>query len=352
MKTILIIEDDTVLRETTAEILELENYKVFTAANGKRGVEQAKIMLPDIIICDIMMPEMDGYEVLEILSTYEETKRIPFIFLSAKTETKDVRKGMDLGADDYLTKPINEDLLISAIESRLAKAALLKEVEKVEAPIKEPKNPYSEIETIEDLKNYFCDYGTSNNLKKGKIIYEEGDLSNNIYFIYKGVIKTYKIDELGKELIINILKDDDFFGVSAIIDGSYYFESVKTMEDSEVMFLSKKTVLEILESNHKLTLDFFQLMNNSLTEVKEQLLEMAYGSMKRKTAKTILKFADKMSHKSSDSINISRRDLAGVAGIATESLIRTLTDMKKEGILEIEGRNIRIIDLGKLESYN
>ena len=127
MKTLLLIEDDTVLRETTAEILELEGYKVVVAANGKRGIEQARIMLPDIIICDIMMPELDGYDVFKLLSEDETTKKIPFIFMSAKTEMKDIRKGMDLGADDYLTKPVEEELLLSAIESRLAKAVLLNE---------------------------------------------------------------------------------------------------------------------------------------------------------------------------------------------------------------------------------
>ena len=131
MKTILIIEDDTVLRETTAEILELENYKVVTAANGKRGAELGKIIMPDLIICDIMIPELDGYDVLKILSEDEKTKRIPFVFMSAKTEILDIRKGMDLGADDYLTKPVNDQLLISAIESRLAKATLLQEEENV-----------------------------------------------------------------------------------------------------------------------------------------------------------------------------------------------------------------------------
>ena len=78
MKTLLLIEDDTVLRETTAEILELEGYKVVVAANGKRGIEQAIIMLPDIIICDIMMPELDGYDVFKLLSEDETTKKIPF----------------------------------------------------------------------------------------------------------------------------------------------------------------------------------------------------------------------------------------------------------------------------------
>ena len=351
MKTILIIEDDIVLRETTAEILELENYKVITASNGKRGAEQAKIMIPDLILCDIMMPEMDGYDLLKTLSKDEQTKRIPFIFMSAKTEIKDVRKGMDLGADDYLTKPISEKLLLSAIKSRLAKFELLKEDEIIKKSTIE-ENPYKEIENIEDLKNYFCDFGLSINYNKGEIIYKEREYSNHIYLVYKGSVKSYKIDEFGKELIINIHKGDDFIGLSAIIDNSYYYESISTMETTEILQVSKSILLEIIENNHKLTLEIFQLINENLTEVKEQLLQMAYGSMRRKTAKTIIKFAKMMNHKPTDSINISRRDLAGVAGIATESLIRTLTDFKKNGILEIEGRNIKILNLKKLEAIN
>ncbi|WP_456378352.1 response regulator [Lutibacter sp.] len=351
MKTILIIEDDIVLRETTAEILELENYKVVTAPNGKRGVEQARIMLPDLILCDIMMPEMDGYELLEKLSKEEQTKRIPFIFMSAKTEIKDVRKGMDLGADDYLTKPVSEDLLLSAIGSRLAKFALLRE-EEVQEEDTEQENSLNNIENIEDLKNYFCDYGVSKIHKKGEVIYKEGEYSNNIYLVYKGKIKSFKIDEFGKELILNIHKGDDFLGLSAIIDNSHYYESIMAMEDVEIIHVPKNILHQVLENNHKLSLEIFQLINENLTEVKEQLLQMAYGSMRRKTAKTILKFANLMNHKPTDSINISRRDLAGVAGIATESLIRTLTDFKKKGILEIEGRNIKILDLKRLEGIN
>lgn len=351
MKTILIIEDDTVLRETTAEILELENYNVVTAANGKRGTELAKIMLPDLVVCDIMMPELDGYDVLKILSEDEKTKKIPFIFMSAKTEIKDVRKGMDLGADDYLTKPVNDELLISAIESRLAKSALLKEQE-TNSTIEEDIEKYQDINTIEELKNYFCDYGSTKIIKKGDVIYREGEFCNNVFLVYKGSIKSSKIDEFGKELITNIHKADDFFGFSAIIENSHYYETTSAMEKTEVFFVTKNTLQKIIENNHKLSFDILQLINESLIEVKEQLLQMAYGSMRRKTANTILKFANKMTVTPSKSINISRRDLAGVAGIATESLIRTLTDLKKEGVIEIEGRNIRILDIEKLSSIN
>lgn len=352
MRTILIIEDDTVLRETTAEILELENYKVVTAANGKRGAELAKIMLPDLVICDIMMPEMDGYGVLKLLSEDDSTKRIPFIFMSAKTEIKDVRKGMDLGADDYLTKPVDEELLLSAIESRLAKAALLIEEMEAKEEASDNEDSFKNISNIDDLKNYFCDYGSTRLLRKGEVIYREGEFCNNVFLVYKGSVKSSKIDEFGKELIINIHKADDFFGFSAIIEDAHYFETTSTMEKTELMFVSKSTLQKIIENNHKLSFEILHLINESLIEVKDQLLQMAYGSMRRKTAQTILKFANKMTVIPSKSINISRRDLAGVAGIATESLIRTLTDLKKEGIIEIEGRNIRILDLEKLEAIN
>ena len=105
MKKILIIEDDPLIRENIFEVLELNNYKTFIAANGKEGVDLALQILPDLIICDIMMPLMDGFEVKEELSKDPRTKFTPFIFLTAKAETKEIRHGMALGADDYITKP-------------------------------------------------------------------------------------------------------------------------------------------------------------------------------------------------------------------------------------------------------
>lgn len=121
MKKILLIEDNREMRENTSEILELAGYKVLTAENGKIGVELAQKNLPDLIVCDIMMPVLDGYGVLHLLSKNEDTANIPFIFLSAKAERSDFRKGMEMGADDYVTKPFDDIELLNAIESRLKK---------------------------------------------------------------------------------------------------------------------------------------------------------------------------------------------------------------------------------------
>ena len=151
MKTILLIEDDAVLRENTAELLELSSYNVIIASHGKSGVFMATEHLPDLIVCDIMMPELDGYGVLKELSKNEETKQIPFIFLSAKTERQDVRKGMNLGADDYITKPFNEEELIDAIKSRLAKSSILKDI-RDEFKNKITKSSEEGLGTLNDLK--------------------------------------------------------------------------------------------------------------------------------------------------------------------------------------------------------
>ncbi|MCL8000556.1 response regulator, partial [Brucella sp. 21LCYQ03] len=108
-KKVLIIEDHVEIRESTAEILELTgHYHVLTAAHGREGVDLALAQVPDLILCDIMMPELDGYGVLYMLGKYPATKNIPFIFLTARTERADIRKAMEMGADDYLTKPFDD----------------------------------------------------------------------------------------------------------------------------------------------------------------------------------------------------------------------------------------------------
>lgn len=118
---ILLIEDGDSLRESIVEILTFEGMVVITAENGQVGIDKAKEHLPDLILCDITMPLKDGYEVLDELSHDIDLKDIPFIFLTAKVTTENVRGGMILGADDYITKPFKSDLLVSSIKSRLKK---------------------------------------------------------------------------------------------------------------------------------------------------------------------------------------------------------------------------------------
>jgi DNA-binding response OmpR family regulator len=342
MKTILIIEDDTALLENTAELLELENFKVLTASNGADGVRLATINIPDLIVCDIMMPKQDGYTVLKKLSLNKTTQNIPFIFLSAKTERKEIRLGMDLGADDYITKPFENEELISSINSRLAKAKLLN---KTTAPLDQGK-----YKDLNDLKNYFDDYGELSNYTKGDIIYQEGDRANKVFLVLKGLIKTHKMDQNGKELITAIQKPDDFIGFTSFVDNNTYEESATVVEDVELAVIYKNALKELLAGSSNLSLELMNVLTANLSITKDQLLQMAYSSVQRKTARTILQFAEVLDRGLLGEIKISRNDLASVAGIAPESLIRTLSSFKKKGFVEIEGRNIKILKLVELQN--
>ena len=196
MKKILIIEDNQDVRENTADILELAGYELCTAENGKIGVEMARKMLPDFIICDIMMPELDGYQVLEELNKSTETSIIPFIFLTAKTEKVDFRKGMNLGADDYLTKPFTEKELLDAIESRLTKYDFLKH--EFSQTMDGVSRFMEEAAQYLDLEHLSKDYALLEYNKKD-FVFSEGNTANSLYFIESGVVKTFKSTEKGKE---------------------------------------------------------------------------------------------------------------------------------------------------------
>ena len=124
MKRILVIDDDTKLRGHFIELLRLDGYEVLEARNGREGVDKAKRERPDLVLCDITMPEMNGHRVLETLRSEPATANLPFVFLTGWNEVEDVRTGMNLGADDYLTKPVTPEDLLTAVRARLRRAEL------------------------------------------------------------------------------------------------------------------------------------------------------------------------------------------------------------------------------------
>src|SRR6187402_1165342 len=243
MKRILLIEDNLEVRENTSEILVLANYNVITAENGKMGVELAQTAKPDLIICDIMMPELDGYGVLHILSKKAETAGIPFIFLTAKTEKTDIRKGMNLGADDYLTKPFDDTDLLNAIEARLQKSAMQKKMYEPNADgLDSFIHDARQALHIKDL----CKDKKVKLYKKKSDVFAEGDTPLNVFFIKSGSVKVFKPHPDGKELITNIYNENDFFGYESILEGTPYGESAVAMQDAELVTIPKQDFLVLL----------------------------------------------------------------------------------------------------------
>ena len=121
MKKILVIEDHALMRRNVVTILTMEGYTAISAPNGREGLTLARSEAPDLILCDILMPELDGHQVLAALRADPATASLPFIFLTAKGEKSDLRTGMNLGADDYLAKPVSRDELVAALDARFAR---------------------------------------------------------------------------------------------------------------------------------------------------------------------------------------------------------------------------------------
>lgn len=343
---ILLIEDNADMRENTAEILELANYSVEVAENGKIGVKKAKSFMPDLIICDIMMPELDGYEVLYMMGKDDKTSNIPFIFLTAKAETSDFRKGMNLGADDYITKPFEEMDLLRAVESRLKRAdAFRKEYHRTLEGLTEFIDEVSGIEELEKLSanKKIRPY------KKKENLYHEGDYPNGLYFIHKGKVKTYKINDDGKEFITNLYQEGDFFGYKAILEDDVYKESASAIEETEVVKIPRQDFLALIYSNKEVSKCFIKMLSNNLTDKEGELLNLAYNSVRKRVADALILLEDTYKKNSGNfSMAISRDDLASIVGTSTESVIRTISEFKEEGLVSVKGSSITIDNSDKL----
>jgi hypothetical protein len=349
MNSILLIEDNLDVRENTAEILELAGYKVTTAVDGKDGVEKAQLHKPDLIICDIMMPVLDGYGVLHLLSKNPDTSSIPFIFLTAKVERSDLRKGMEMGADDYITKPFEKLELLSAVESRLRKFQLLKN--DYERNLNGLNSFIDDIQGRSALERFLKDRKL-NYFKKKQFIYMEGNYPNGVYFLNNGKVKVYKIHNHGKEFVVSMLNEGDFFGFTTLIEGDVYTETAQALEDCEVTCIPKEEFNNLIYNNKEVAKKFIQILSHSLAEQNDKLLELAYSSVRKRVSISLLLLFDRYYKGTSDVVafSISREDLANIVGTATESLIRTLSDFKEEKLIDIKEGKIFILNEKRLRS--
>lgn len=345
MKRIILIEDNQDIRENTKEILELANYEVLTAENGKVGVSLASTEKPDLIICDIMMPILDGYGVLHLLSKNDELSNIPFIFMTAKSERSDFRKGMEMGADDYITKPFDDIELLNAIEARLKKSLLYKkefsqDIDGYNSFISDVKglNLLQEISKKEDADTRFC--------KKKELIYSEGNYPKGIYLLLKGKIKAYRTNDQGKEFITDLYKEGDFFGYSALLEDGKYSDSATAFEDSTVCLIPKEEFFSLVYKNADVSKKFINLMSNNLKDKEDKLIKLAYNSVRKRVAEALASLSNhyKKEDDSNFTIQISREDLANLAGTATETTIRTLSDFKEEKLISIDKGYISILN--------
>jgi len=342
---ILVIDDEDIMRTVAVKILKEAGYNVIQANNGKAGLSLASQMKPDLILCDIMMPELDGFDVLQLLNNNQETAIIPFIFLTAKTERLDFRKGMEMGADDYIIKPFDKQELLNAIESRLKKNAIRKDsftkaLQNLDNLANNSKDEKAELKALIASRKI-------RQVKKKQILYYEGDQPMGIYLILEGTVKTVKFTDDGREFMTGLYKTDNYLGVNALLLNEAFKETAVAIEDATVCLLPKDIILSLLSRYPAISQQFLKMLSNNISEKEEQMLELAYNSVRKRLAQVLLRL-----NKQSDDpmlLKISREELAGMAGMAMETVSRTLTNFKEEGLIDKKSGHITILELNRLE---
>ncbi len=342
---ILLIEDNEEVAENISGILQLARYSVTHAPNGKIGVDIAQQSLPDLIICDIMMPELDGYGVLHILNKEADTANIPFIFLTAKADKSDFRLGMNLGADDYIAKPFDGVDLLKVVEMRLKKSELMK--------VNFGNNPssafFSKTRELKDFQT-LSENRAVRAFKKKDLVFMEGQTPNDLYFIESGQVKTFKINYDGKELITGIHRQGDFLGFVPLLEDKAYNENAEAIEKTRLSIIPKSDFITMMYTSKDVAQKFVKILSRDLEEMENRLIGLAYQSVRQRVASALLKLNEKFEASGKDVvITIARRDISSIVGTATESLNRTLADFKEEGLVVVVGEGLKITNKNGLQ---
>ncbi|RYY98809.1 MAG: response regulator [Chitinophagaceae bacterium] len=350
MEKILVIDDDKMSRDVASQILTLANYEVLQADNGQSGLEIALQRRPDLIVCDIVMPVLDGYGVLRVAQKHPLLRHTPVIVCSGNADISEVRRAMDSGADDFIAKPFCTTDLLGAIESRLRKhqyaAALL--------PGDAPPRPALRGERWEDAVRQLVEGRNINSFGKRHLLYEYGCRVQHVYYVLSGKLRTFVRNDNGKDLVLELYGPGDFVGYEALLGEGIYRNTAETLEYAELAVIPREDMQQAIAANAEVQRAFFRMLSKSLERKQRYQLLLAYDSLRRKVAQALLRLERKFGDGQTPfRINLAREVMASIAGTATESLIRTLGDFRNEGLIDVEANGAIVVrDAKRLEAIH
>ena len=343
MKTILVIESEPEALEAYRGILTRAGYQVITAHDGDVGINMAIGNTPHLILCNAKLATVDGFCVLAVLSKNMHTAQIPFLLISLTFKLNMLRRGMNMGADDFITRPFQDDQLLKAVEFRINK---LKPGSIYSKGFTSDCDKFEKADHIPNMDEMLL-RSNLRRFKKKQTLYFEGDNLQGVYFLEQGCIKTFRLTHDGRALITNLHQPKSFVGLGSLLTDGPLTETAEALENCTVYFVPKKTVLELLGDYPNLNQYFIRILSVNLKQKEDQLAEMAYESVTKRLSKVLLRL-----NKSTYpiySITVTRDDLAGLTGIATETVSRILSDFKHQNLIEKSGNLIQIIDSKKLD---
>jgi len=344
MKKILVIEDEKDVLDNIAEILQLSDYQVLKAGDGRTGVQLALEERPDVIVCDIAMPGLDGYAVLHALQQHAGMEHVPFIFLTASPEKEQLRRAMTASADDYLTKPFEGIELLKSVESCMKKQQLRQAVHA-------QKNNHGGTVDIKQLFRLDPDQRDIQTFRKKQLVYMEGQRPAFVYYLVSGKIKIYRIHPDGKEFITLVAGPGDLIGHGALLRDGNYQDNAQALEDSTLMLISRQEFFHSMTGDSRMAQYFIDLLARDVKAKESNLINLAYNSLRKRVANGLLQLTDKFPEGEDGdiAIGISRDNLSHIIGSATESLTRTLSDFRNEKLIDVREGKIYILNKDKLK---
>lgn len=343
MKSILIIENNLKLLKNYAETLKIAGYHVDMAPSSDHGIKLAISKLPDLIVCNTELTNIDGFEVLSTLSANPSTSKIPFIFINSEASPEKIKRGIYRGAGNFVIRPFNSNQLTRAVETQFSKH---KNQNGTLSPIANSKDSQQLQDNGLEKLFTLISQSKTRHIKKKQTLYYEGDYAQWLYLIAEGSVKTFKLTNDGRQLITALYKSNDFVGLDNLLINLPLSENAEVTEDSSIYFISKTAVLELLNQYVDINQHFIKILSFNIHEKDNQLVELAYESVRKRLAQVLTRLAKDTVP--IDQIDISRDELAGLAGIANETVSRILTDFKERKLIERNGSLIQIIDLDGL----
>ena len=337
---VLLIEDNDEVRENVSDILELAGYEALTAADGKEGIKVAISQRPDAILCDIMMPDLDGYGVLKILGEREDTSTIPFIFVTAKSEQEDLRRGMNLGADDYVTKPFYKDELLRVLDVRIRKQRQRGGSTKLQAPTN--WTGFLSSEALRQAMDQLTQGSVERVYKRGEAIFREGEAVRDVFILQAGFVKMDKSTDFDKRLIVYVFSPGELFGYPEVIAARPYEHEAVALTEVSLLHISAEKVRQRLASEPNIADFLLGCLAAGLLDADKRMLHQSYFAVRKRCADTLL-LAESV-FKDRSPWPMSREELSQWAGTAKETFIRSLTEFRDSGLVDVAGNKIRIVD--------
>lgn len=344
MKKILIIENEVRVREHLAYLLTMAAYQVISADEGQKGVELAMHHTPHLILCSATLADLDGFAVLHLLKRNEVVRNCSFVLLSKEMAWPEIKKAVSLGVDDIISKPVNGSELLDTISYSIQK----KETRGLnEGAGTQEKNllkfkKTSLRELAEDRESTF--------VKKKETLFKEGSFPAQLYYLESGSVKEYKKNEDGKELIYNIYYPGDFFGYIPILHEERHQQFAETMEDCTIVMIPGDEFNNLIRTNVFFQKAMLKMLSENIRNHENRLLGIAYNSLRKKVAEALQSlYVKRLSTcEEGESIKMTRENLAAIAGVAKESLIRTLKDFEQEKLISLTHNTITVLECQKL----